>query len=123
MDLLQAKTPNLLEELQAPGGLDGWGPIVPAPRKRLLEELQAPGGLDGWILIVPAPRTPPALIAHVRLRLRLEAVHIAFLKRQKAATWADLCQEIREYRVKQKDRYDRAIAAWKDLCCSDSDLS
>ena len=98
------------------------GPDCAAPQQRLLEELQAPGGLDGWILIVLAPRTPPALIAHVRLRFRLEAVHIAFIKRQRAAAWADLCQEIREYRVKRPERYDRAIATWKELCCSDSDL-
>ena len=122
MDLLQAKTTTLLEELQAPGGLDGWDPIVPAPRNRLLEELQAPGGLDGWELIVPAPRTPPALIAHVRLRLRLEAVHLGFIKRKRSAAWPDLLQEIREYKVERQERYDRAIAAWKELCFSDSDL-
>jgi hypothetical protein len=88
----------------------------------LFDELQAPGGLDGWNVFVPAPLTPPALFAHVRLHVQLEAVHIAFIKRQRAAAWADVCQEIRQYRVKRQERYDRAVQAWKELCSSDSDL-
>jgi hypothetical protein len=88
----------------------------------LFDELSAPGGLDGWNVFVPAPLTPPALFAHVRLHVQLEAVHIAFIKGKRAAAWADVCQEIRHYRVKRQERYDRAVQAWKELCSSDSDL-
>ena len=115
----------MLVELSAEEGFEGWG--LPAPGspdfQKLLKELSAEGGEKGWTLInrartVPAPRTPEALI----VRAKLEAAHILFLKSKRAPLWARLCQEIREYRSKQVQRYNLAISAWKELCGSDSDL-
>ena len=76
----ESEEAQLLSDLQAPGGLDGWRHVYSTgpEEAQLLRDLQAPGGLDGWRLVYSTG--PQAPCTPPALLVQVEAV----LKRQRA---------------------------------------
>ena len=62
------------------------------------------GGFEGWFVVVPRQR------------------ELEDLQRSRAHWWSDLLREIHRYKATRAARERKAIADWKHLCFSDSDM-